>query len=224
MCDAIAAGNQAQAELLYPQSPDLLRAHRAGGRGLGHPRHRHRRPDRQPGDQPGRPRGLPQARDAPVGRRHPHRRRRLSAASSSTNEQQLQQPGRDRHLRPGDHGQRGHRPDQRGRHRQDHRRGGAVLEHRLHRVPGQRGRRHGGGQPAQALSAEDQPADAGLTDPAASTRTVESAIAKYKARPATTAPATSSTRPCSTPSAASSRPSCRPSPSRCPRCPVKCRD
>ncbi len=47
---------------------------------------------------------------------------------------------------------------------EDHRGRGALLEHRLHRVPGQRGRRHGGGRSPQALSREDQPADA-VQDP-----------------------------------------------------------
>ena len=99
-----------------PEGPDLLRAHRAGRRGLGHARHRHRRPDRQSGDRPGQARGLPPDRRDPVGRQHPHRRghilqpARPARAAAAT-------ARLDRLLRPGDHGQRRHRPDQRGRDR-----------------------------------------------------------------------------------------------------------
>ena len=57
-----------QAELALPADPRLLRADRAGGRGLGHARHRYRRPDRQPGDHSGRPQGLPPARRCSCGR------------------------------------------------------------------------------------------------------------------------------------------------------------
>ncbi len=42
-----------------PAGPGVLRAHRAGGRDLGHARHLHRRTHRQPGDRPVQAAGLP---------------------------------------------------------------------------------------------------------------------------------------------------------------------
>ena len=51
LCAAINCGQPDPGRAALPAGPRLLRAHRARRRGLGHPRHRHRRPHRQPGDQ-----------------------------------------------------------------------------------------------------------------------------------------------------------------------------
>ena len=74
LCAAINTGNLTQAQQALPAGTGLLRAHRARGRGLGHARHRHRRPHRQPGDEPGRPHRFPPDRRDHVGRQHPDRR------------------------------------------------------------------------------------------------------------------------------------------------------
>ena len=97
LCAAIAAGNQTPGRAALPAGPDLLRADRAGRRGLGHPRHRHRRPHRQPGDQPGRPHRASTGSRRSCGPTTPSPVRRSTAPSSSTNEQQLQTARGDGH-------------------------------------------------------------------------------------------------------------------------------
>ena len=58
---------------------------------------------------------------------------------------------------------------QRGRHLEDQRRGGTVLQHRPPGLPGQRGRGHEGRRSAPALPAEERPRPA-VRDPAAGCR------------------------------------------------------
>ena len=130
---------------------------------------------------------------------------------------------RNRLVRSGDHGERRDRPHQRGGHVQDHRRGRALLQHRLHRVPGQRRWGDGGLHLVEAVPPAGRPlARQGCPEVRARGRERHRPV-QGDAR-ATTTPATSSTRPCSILSGGRFRPRSRRSPSSCPRCRARCHE
>ena len=119
-----------------------------GGRRAGRRELRRPRPEGRPAR--GRPRGRPGVdrlapdREGAVDRRRPDRAWGRSPTSSPTDVRELQRAGADRRHDGRLDRQRRQGAARRGRHRQDHRRGGGLLAHRPGRLPGQPRRRQEG--------------------------------------------------------------------------------